>query len=125
MSKYELFQGKTALLILLMQDTPKPCSSAEPHLDMTQNNPQVAAQEIHASRCLLVEDRAEDNIQTAVMGDGKIVTGAGLKIRKSCCRNQPNDLKSHKRTSVLTASSAKRPFQRCYLFFNINVCIRA
>ncbi len=38
MSKYELFQSQTALLILLMPDTPKTCSSVEPHLNLKQND---------------------------------------------------------------------------------------
>lgn len=41
MSRYELFQSQTALLILLMPDTPKTCRSAEPHLNMKQNETQV------------------------------------------------------------------------------------
>ncbi|KAL1260757.1 hypothetical protein QQF64_008584 [Cirrhinus molitorella] len=73
---YELFQSQTALLILLMpdmpkQDTPKTCSSVEPHLNMKENDTrtQMAAQGNNASKCLLVEDRAEDDIQTVVIGD--------------------------------------------------------
>lgn len=46
MSRYELVQSQTALLILLMpdttkQDTPKTCSSAEPHLNIKQNDTQT------------------------------------------------------------------------------------
>ncbi|KAI2656245.1 Zinc finger protein 568 [Labeo rohita] len=76
MSRYELVQSQTALLILLMpdttkQDTPKTCSSAEPHLNIKQNDTQtqVAAQESNGSRCFLVEDKADDDIQTVVIGD--------------------------------------------------------
>ncbi|XP_056119476.1 gastrula zinc finger protein XlCGF8.2DB-like [Rhinichthys klamathensis goyatoka] len=53
------------------QETPKTCSSAEPQLNMKQSDTQthMPAQESNASRCLLVEDRAEDDIQTVVSGD--------------------------------------------------------